>query len=204
MRRATRVAMPFLLSAALMAAGEVRTIVPEAEGTLRSPNAGRPDSQPTEEFTAWVELCIAHLDSSDSRVRSGAEMALRVAGPAALKSLERILADQGDDAPAGVKRQLNLLLRSEYASRERIRGPRRDRVAEMAEAMELNEEQATKLKAVLNDYAGRRLELARAARLGEIESGAASAQFETLRESFESDLASILTAEQLARYREFE
>jgi hypothetical protein len=182
--------------------GEVQTIVPEAEGKPVPPGAGRQDQSPSEELTAWVEICVTHLESEDPRVRSGAELALGLAGPAARKSLEQILAEKGDDAPAGVKRQLNRLLRSEYASRERMRAPRRDRVEQMAESLELSEEQVAKLTDVFNDYAERRMELARAARVGEIESDAAGAQFESLRESFESDLAVILTEEQLARYRE--
>ena len=46
------------------------------------------------------------------------------------------------------------------------------------------------------------MEVARAARFGEIEPEAASTQFQSLRESLESDLASILTEEQLAGYHE--
>ncbi len=164
--------------------------VPSAEPA--APPSAVAAEAPSPALEAWIKLLVEHLASKDERVRSGAALALRSAGPAARPALATAAASPDPELSAGAKR---LLAQLEQPVRSA-------RTARIGDALGLEGERLKAVESILGDLEQQRLQIVRKMQAGEVERAAAAEQITTLRRESDERLAGILDEEQMKRYLE--
>jgi hypothetical protein len=183
----------------------IETILSEGERlepiATNKPFRTSPDATP--ELASWVDLCIRHLDSDDAGVRSGAEAALRAAGPAARAAIELVVAERGMESPPAAIRLLthldSLAARAEKRPQDDAGSVGWDRVDMLVRGLALRGDQVPAFRSVVRGFFDGVTELTESVRAGEIEQADADQKFSELRAAVAEGLADVLSEEQVKR-----
>ncbi len=212
-RRARFLTLPLAaLSATVILALDPTGEPPEPGAGDGQPASGAPSparqvaTAPSPELSAWIELCLRHLTSTDEGVKNGAALALRVAGAAARPALEQAAAGSDPGLSAAAQQILARLSSPPARTREegyRDTSHRREQAQErLIDSLGPREDQRPKLEAIFGEQERSRADLVRKIRDGELDRTAVPEALEALRRETEEKLAAVLDEAQMESYRQ--
>jgi hypothetical protein len=157
------------------------------------PGPSRASNETSVELSAWIDLCVRHLESEDAGVRMGAIAALKMAGLRARPALEHSAANSKESVPSAVPRLLAQLDRTypdQVPKRPGKAGlPVESSFEDVIATLELDEQQVQAIRAAVMSFEEGVTELKETVRSGEIEPTESDEKFSVLRSDLKRELA---------------